>query len=154
MKKTELLERVRSAREAMERALEGLSEEDATRAGLNPNWSVRDALAHVVAWEIEGANAIEGIRAGTYAPRPFDKETIDLFNEQAVAERRGRTFAEVRAEFEEAHTRMTGVLESLPEEIEERTPVYKFAEGVTFKHLSHHAAQIEEWKKNNVSRKP
>ena len=151
MKKTELLERVRAAREAMERALEGLSEEDATRKGLNPNWSVRDALAHVVAWEIEGANAIEGLRAGTYAPRPFDKEAIDLFNDQAVTERRGRTFAEVRAEFEEAHTRMTGVLESLPEEIEERTPVYKFAEGVTFKHLSHHAAQIEEWKKKMMN---
>jgi uncharacterized protein (TIGR03083 family) len=154
MKKTELLERVRAAREEMERALEGLSEEDATRPGLNPNWSVRDALAHVVAWEIEGANAIEGLRAGTYSPRPFDKETIDLFNEQAVAERRRRTFAEVRSEFEDAHERMTGVLESLPEEVEERTPVYKFAEGVTFKHLSHHAAQIEQWKKNNVNRKP
>jgi uncharacterized protein (TIGR03083 family) len=154
MKKAELLERVRAAHGEMERALEGLSEEDATRAGLNPNWSVRDALAHVVAWEIEGANAIEGIRAGTYVPRPFDHETIDLFNEQAVSERRGRTFAEVRAEFDRAHRRMTGVLEALPDEVEERTPVYKFAEGVTFKHLSHHAAQIEEWKKNNVNRQP
>ena len=149
MKKTELLGRVSAAREEMERALEGLSEEDATRRGLNTNWSVRDALAHVVAWELEGARAIEGIRAGTYAPRPFDKESIDAFNEQAVAERSGRTFAEVRSEFEEAHRRMTEVLESLPEEVEERTPVYKFAEGVTFKHLSHHAAQIEEWKRKN-----
>lgn len=147
MKKTELLERVRAAREEMGRALEGLSEEDATRPGLNQNWSVRDALAHVVAWELEGARAVEGLRAGTYAPRPFDKETINSFNEQAVSERRGRSFAEVRAEFEEAHARITGVLESLPEEIEERTPLYKFAEGVTFKHLSHHAAQIEEWKR-------
>ncbi len=150
MKKTELLERVRVAHGEMERALEGLSEEDATRAGLNPNWSVRDALAHVVAWELEGARAIEGLRAGTYTPRPFDKETIDRFNEEAVSERRGRTFAEVRAEFDDAHRRMTGVLETLPDEIEERTPVYKFAEGTTLKHLSHHAAQIEEWKKNNV----
>ena len=151
MKKTELLGRVSAAREEMERALEGLSEEDATRAGLNTNWSVRDALAHVVAWEIEGARAIEGIRAGTYAPRRFDKESIDAFNEQAVAERRDRTFAEVRSEFEEAHRRMTEVLEALPEEVEERTPVYKFAEGVTFKHLSHHAAQIEEWKKKTLN---
>jgi ketol-acid reductoisomerase len=147
LKKTELLERVRAAHGEMERALEGLSEEDATRPGLNPNWSARDALSHVVAWEAEAADAIEGIRAGTYAPRTFDRESIDLFNEEAVAERRGRTFAEVRAEFDVAHRRLTGVLEALPEEVEERTPVYKFAEGAGFKHLSHHAAQIEEWKK-------
>jgi uncharacterized protein (TIGR03083 family) len=150
VKKTELLERVRAARGEMERALEGLSEEDATHPGLNPNWSVRDALSHVVAWEIEAANAIEGIRAGTYAARPFDRESIDRFNEAAVAERRSRTFAQVRAEFDDAHLRLTGVLEALPDEIEERTPVYKFAEGAGFKHLSHHAAQIEEWKKKTA----
>jgi uncharacterized protein (TIGR03083 family) len=143
---------VRAAHGEMERALEGLSEEEATHPGLNPNWSVRDALSHVVAWEVEAANAIEGIRAGTYAPPRFDKDSIDLFNEAAVGERRGRTFAEVRAEFDEAHRRLTGVLEALPEEVEERTPVYKFAEGAGFKHLSHHAAQIAEWKKNNVGR--
>jgi uncharacterized protein (TIGR03083 family) len=151
MKKTELLERVRTAHAEMLRALEGLTEEDATREGLNPSWSVRDALAHVVAWEAEGARVIESIRAGTYQPRPFDKESIDRFNEEAVAERRGRTFAEVRAEFDAAHRAMESVLESLPEEIEERTPTYKFAEGVTFKHLSHHAAQIEEWKKRMMN---
>jgi uncharacterized protein (TIGR03083 family) len=146
MKKTELLERVRGAHWEMLRALDGLTEEDATRAGLNPNWSVRDALSHVVAWELEGARAIEGIRQGTYQPRRFDKEMIDRFNDEAVEERRGRTFAEVRAEFDAAHRAIEEVLESLPDEIEERTPIYKFAEGVTFQHLSHHAAQIEEWK--------
>jgi hypothetical protein len=151
MKKTELLARVRTAHAGMLHALEGLTEEDATRAGLNPNWSVRDALSHVVAWEKEGARAIEDIRAGTYQPRPFDKESIERFNEEAVTERRTRTFAEVRAEFDAAHHAIETVLESFPEEIEERTPAYKFAEGVTFKHLSHHAAQIEEWKKKMVN---
>ena len=151
MKKTELLERVRAAHGEMLRALDGLSEEDATRAGLNPNWSVRDALSHVVAWELEGARSIRAIREGTFQPRRFDREAIDAFNRSAVEERRSRTFAEVRAEFDEAHREMTGVLESLPEEIEERSPAYKFAEGVTFKHLSHHAAQIAEWKKKMMN---
>jgi len=152
MKKTELLERVRGAHGEMLRALEGLTEEEATRVGLNPNWSVRDALSHVVAWELEGARSIKAIGEGTYQPRPFDKEAIDTFNDSAVEERRSRTFAEVRAEFDDAHREMTEVLETLPDEIEERTPTYKFAEGVTFRHLSQHAAQIAEWRKNIVNR--
>ena len=53
MKKTELMERVREAHEKLTGALEGLSEEEATRTGLNPNWSIKDALSHISAWEIE-----------------------------------------------------------------------------------------------------
>jgi hypothetical protein len=41
---------------------------------------------------------------------------------------------------------MENLIASLPEEIDEASPTYKFIEGVTFRHMAHHAAQIEEWK--------
>ncbi|MGH9901608.1 MAG: maleylpyruvate isomerase N-terminal domain-containing protein [Pyrinomonadaceae bacterium] len=148
MKKTELLDRVRAAHGKLIDALEGVSEEQSARAGLNPQWSIRDALAHITAWEIDGARIIGEIQRGTWKPQRLDKQMIDDFNARATEERRGRSLAELRAEFDEAHRSMEQLLESMPDEIDESSPAYKFAEGVTFRHHPHHAAQIEEWKQN------
>ncbi len=146
MKKTEIEERVRDTHAQLAKALEGLTEEQGTRVGLNPEWSVRDALAHIVAWEIQGANIVSEIQAGTWKPQRLNKEMIDDFNARAVEERRERSFGEVRDEFDAAHSRMQGLIATLPDEIDESSPTYKFIEGVTFRHMAHHAAQIEEWK--------
>jgi uncharacterized damage-inducible protein DinB len=147
MKKTELLERVRGAHEKLVKALEGLTEEEATRVGLNPQWSVKDALAHVAAWEIEGVRIISEIQSGTWKPQKLDKEKIDEFNAHAVESRRENSMSEVRLEFDEAHQEMERTIVSLlPDEVDESSPAYKFVEGVTFRHHTQHAAQIEEWK--------
>ncbi len=147
MKKTELLERVREAHEKLVKALEGLTEEEAMRVGLNPQWSVKDALAHIVAWEIEGVRIISEIQSETWKPKKFDKQLIDEFNAHAVESRRENSMSEVRLEFDEAHQEMERTIVSLlADEVDESSPAYKFVEGVTFRHHTHHAAQIEEWK--------
>ncbi|HYP53551.1 MAG TPA: maleylpyruvate isomerase N-terminal domain-containing protein, partial [Pyrinomonadaceae bacterium] len=110
MKKTELMERVREAHARLVAALDGLSEEDATRVGLNANWSVKDALSHVVAWEVEGARIVGEIQQGTWKPHRLSQEEIDEFNARAVEERRGRSMREVTDEFNTAHQRMERVL--------------------------------------------
>jgi len=128
-------------------ALDGLTEEEASRVGLNANWSVKDALSHVAAWEVEGARIVGEIQQGAWKPHRLSQEEIDAFNARAVEERRGRSLRELRDEFDAAHGRMEGVLESLPEEVDEQSPAFQYARGVTFRHHAHHAAQIEEWKK-------
>ena len=60
---------------------------------------------------------------------------------------RGRTFAEVRAEYDEAHRRVEEVLASLPDDGDESSREFRLAEIVAVTHPTHHAAQIEEWKK-------
>ncbi|HEV2705100.1 MAG TPA: maleylpyruvate isomerase N-terminal domain-containing protein [Pyrinomonadaceae bacterium] len=148
MKRDELLAQVHASHAKLTAALDGLTDEQATRTGLNPQWSVKDALAHITAWELEGAEAIRQLQQGTYERKPFNQETIDRFNAEAVESRRGLTMPEARREFDEAHAAFVRLLESLPEEVEERSPIYKFTEGVAIHHHAHHAAQIEDWKKN------
>ena len=147
MKKTELLERVREAHGRLVAALDGLDEAEATRTGLNENWSVKDALSHVVAWEVEGARIISEIQQGTWEPRRVSKEFVDEFNARAVGERRSRTMREVTDEFNTAHQEMERVLGSLPDEVDEKSPAFEYARAVTFRHHAHHAAQIEEFRK-------
>lgn len=146
MKKTELLERLRESHKKLTDALEGLTEEQATRKGLNPQWSIKDALAHIAAWEIEGARIVNEIERGTWKPQKIDKEMIDGFNAQAVESRREHSMPQVREEFDAAHSEIERIIETLPDELDESSPTYKYLEAVTFKHLTHHAAQIEEFR--------
>jgi hypothetical protein len=144
MKKTELQERVRETHAELAQALEGLTEEEATRAaGLNAQWSVKDALSHIAAWEIEAARIIKEIEAGTWKPQRLGKEGIDEFNRRAVESRRERSFPQVREEFDAAHSEMERIISSLPDEVDESSPVYKYIEGTTFKHFAQHGEQIK-----------
>ncbi len=146
MKKRDLQERVRDSHRRLIGALDGLTEEQATRVGLNPQWSVKDLLSHIVAWEQEGARIISEIQQGTWKQQRLNRQAIDDFNARAVKDRRERSIREVREEFDRAHARIEHLIASLPDEVEESSPAYKWVEGVTFKHHAHHAAQIEEYK--------
>ncbi|HEX5708157.1 MAG TPA: maleylpyruvate isomerase N-terminal domain-containing protein [Pyrinomonadaceae bacterium] len=147
MKKSELLGRVGDAYARLLAALDGLSEEAASRTGLTSEWSVKDCLAHVAMWEREGARVVESIVAGTYRPR-YDDETIERRNREAVEAMRGRAYAEVLGELRAAHAELAALLEGLPEELGEETYGFKFIAGVTFDHMSHHAAQIERFRES------
>ena len=149
MKRTELQERVRESHGGLTAALEGLSEEEATRVGLTEQWSVKDALAHIAAWEIEAARIVKEIQSGTWKPRRMNQEMIDEFNRRAVEDRRGRSFPQVREEFDAAHAEMERVIDTLPEEVEESSPAYKYIEAVTFKHFAHHGAQIQKFRNSD-----
>jgi hypothetical protein len=146
MKKTELQERVRASHESLTAALEGLSEEEATRVGLNAQWSVKDALSHIAAWEIEAARIVREIQDGTWKPQRLSQELIDDFNRQAVESRRERSMPQVREEFDAAHAEMERVIGTLPDEVDESSPAYKYIEGTTFKHFAHHGAQIQKFR--------
>jgi hypothetical protein len=146
MKKSELQQRVSESGERLLGVLDGLTEEQASRVGLTEMWSIKDALAHINAWELEGARIVTEIQNGTWQPRRLDKGQIDDFNARVVEERKGRSLSELREEFDAAHARIEAVVASLPDEVDESTPAYKYIEGVTFKHLPHHAEQIEKFK--------
>lgn len=146
MKKTELQERVSVSHRGLVETLEGLSEEEATRKGLTKEWSIKDALSHISAWEIETARIITEIQNGTWKPQRLNQELIDEFNRQAVESRQGDSMPQVREEFDAAHREMERIIESLPEEVDESLPTYKYIEAVTFKHFAHHGAMIRKFR--------
>jgi hypothetical protein len=96
-------------------------------------------------WEREGARVVSDIVSGAYRPR-YDDETIERRNREAVEETRGRSYPEMLRELDEAHAQLGALLEGLPEELGEETAGYKFIAGVTFDHMTHHAAQIEKFR--------
>ncbi|MDQ3804695.1 MAG: maleylpyruvate isomerase N-terminal domain-containing protein [Acidobacteriota bacterium] len=152
MKKAELLELVGGAHARLGRSLEGLSEGEAGRTGLTAKWSIKDALAHITAWEQEGARLLGGILDGTARPRRYPEEEIERFNEEAVGARRGRTLDELLGETRAGHAAMLAAVARLPDEVDENSPAYKIAHGFTVEHMTHHAAQIEKYRESSIVR--
>src|SRR5215213_3265424 len=146
MKRTDLQERVRESHGGLVEALAGLSEDEATRTGLTEQWSIKDALSHIAAWEIEAARIVKEIQDGTWKPQRMNKEMIDEFNRRAAEDRRERSFPQVREEFDAAHAEMERVIGTLPDDVDESSPAYKYIEAVTFKHFAHHGAQIQKFR--------
>jgi uncharacterized damage-inducible protein DinB len=146
LKKVEVVEQVRASHDKLVNALVGLHEEEASQVGLNPHWSIKDVLSHIVAWEQEGTRIIREVEAGTRQPSRLSKDQIDEFNARAVADRRASTMAEVNDEFRDAHAEMLALINTLPGEVDESSVTYKYIYGVTIRHMAHHAAQISEYR--------
>jgi uncharacterized damage-inducible protein DinB len=146
VKKAEILERVHESHTQLINALDGLSEVEATRVGLNPQWSIKDALAHIVIWEEEGTRILDQIRDGSWQPRKLNKEAIDDFNAAAVEQMRNTSLADLTAEFDRVHSEMLRRIELLPEDVDEGSTEFQYVRGVTFRHMAHHAAQIEKFR--------
>ncbi|HUF37242.1 MAG TPA: ClbS/DfsB family four-helix bundle protein [Anaerolineales bacterium] len=53
MNKEELITALEAGREALEKSLEGLSEEQYLRPGLFGEWTVKDLLVHLTMWEAQ-----------------------------------------------------------------------------------------------------
>ena len=154
MRKAEMLARVAESRQALMDSIAGLTEPAASEIGLNVNWSVKDALSHIVAWEVRGREVVEEIRDSGNTPGHLSRAEIDEFNARVVEERRGRTFDAVCLELGDAHARMLATLNSLSDEIDESTISYKYIFGVTIHHMATHAMQISNYRKNGQRNEP
>jgi hypothetical protein len=86
---------------------------DATeRAGYYPEWSVKDMLGHIGAWQAEAVQIFEQIRVGTFRPEPID---VDAMNAVFVEALRDQPMFVVRAEAAASRTRFVQEFDRLPE---------------------------------------
>ncbi len=113
MSKGEFLGRMRSARAEMNEALSGLTEDQITHDVVLGEWSIKDILAHLGAWENEAALSVERAARGE-AVGPLINESVDEWNERRVAERRRLPLVDVMQEFNDARDRLMAALEAWP----------------------------------------
>jgi uncharacterized damage-inducible protein DinB len=113
-------ESVREHRRRFEAFCRSLSDEELERPVPNSVWTVKDFISHLTTLDIELARWIEGIVAGrsneparTPDGRPFD---IDVWNNAAVAERRGLALEQVLEEAADNRERFETALQLLEDE--------------------------------------
>ena len=115
MKKTELLRELKTSRGEMDDILEGVPEGALTVAGTIGEWSVKDLMAHMAAWEAELVTVLAKLKQGTrsayFNSWPDDK--VDAANARIYRENRDRTLERVLVDFQGARKQLIRQVESL-----------------------------------------
>lgn len=115
MSKAEFIERIRLGRRALNDAISGLTEDQIGQDLVTDEWTVKDILAHLAAWQHEAFLAIERA-AGGEADGPLILESVDDWNAARVGERRRLPLVDVMQEFHAAYDQLVAALERLPED--------------------------------------
>ena len=159
--KTELLERMADAYEALERTLAGLDEAPLSRPDPDSGWAIKDHLFHLarwergVAWLIAGRSRYEGMGITAQEWRDL---TMDQVNDLVYERNRERSAAEAHAAFREAHQAMLDALAPLADDDLMRPyadfdvaeglfpdrPIAGWIIGDTFEHYQEHLGYVRE----------
>lgn len=154
MKKSDVKDDLRAARANLQAALDGLSAEHMLRVGVVGIWSVKDVLAHLVAWEAELVTALSKLDVRR-APAIVEIEDIDEWNADQYRVNAPRPLEAVLADFHGVHKHLLAAIDDVDERIltdnrsfpwMEGEPLsYLIAENATW-HEEEHAADIRAWR--------
>jgi len=108
--KETIRQRLQAARALLLDAAAHIDETAAVASTENPNWRVRDILAHVAGAEMGLLRTAERFLAGGELPPGFD---LDLWNQRQVEKRDERSIAELIAELEASRGAVWRMLDAL-----------------------------------------
>ena len=112
MNRTTLLELIAAGRVRLDAALAGLPDE-AMADRIDDEWTRKDVLAHLEAWERRVVDLLESLRAGN---APDDDVETDELNARYHAADRDRALADVRATERMAYDRLIAAVVAATDE--------------------------------------
>lgn len=110
-----VLDRVQASRADFDAAVARLTEEQFTAPGAGGDWSAKDVLAHVAAWEQGIAALLQHQPRGAAMGIEGDASTMDIdtINRHVYELHRERPASDVLAMAREAHERVVAVISTL-----------------------------------------
>ncbi|HYW26731.1 MAG TPA: maleylpyruvate isomerase N-terminal domain-containing protein [Terriglobales bacterium] len=115
--------------------------------GVVGDWSVKDVLAHVSAWEEEAIAHLPVIAAGGRPPRYAASGGIDAFNARTAERRRDLSLGDVRRLLEESHRRLVELVRNAPDDqLAGDTRFRRRLRLDTYGHYRLHSEGIRSWR--------
>lgn len=117
--KAELLGDIRRERRLLESLLGTLEPDEMVQPGAVGEWSVKDVLAHLVAWEqifLDWYQAGVQKQAPKVSPVGMKRSAIDALNLVIYEGNRADPLEKVQAEFQDSYRQIMETLEAAPEE--------------------------------------
>ena len=159
--KDQLLNDIHVERRRLEATLSSLSAAEMLQPGVVGAWSVKDVLAHLVAWErllLDWyASGVQGVTAAEM-PVGMEKGAIAALNQQIYAQNQMRSLEDVLADFHASYQDTLALIESISE-ADMFTPgrcpwtgKYLLADYITGNTCNHYAwakSQIRKWLKTS-----
>ncbi len=151
----QLASALESARTAIEGLLDEAGEARLTEPGVVGEWSVKDILAHVTAWEERIMAWAEALHQGTRPiPAPWPSGlSEEQVNTTIYQNNQARPLAEVLERWRQTHQKITETVQSMnDEELFQRKIDWlngaSFAEAIpgnSFEHIDSHANDMRAW---------
>jgi hypothetical protein len=156
--KANLLERIQLEHAKFDALLAQLDEIQMTQPGVVGNWSVKDILAHITAWERCMLHWLGETWQGLIPHPPTSQHNLQRWNLAFYQENQPRPLAEVLAEFHQSYQQVLKSIVDTPEEelFKEihgawpEGPVWQAVADNTWGHYKEHAASIRAWMKKNI----
>lgn len=160
LSKPELLRRIREERRALEKILARLTHPQMLLPGVDGEWSVKDVLAHLSAWERRMLTWTASLLRG-HSPDAPEPQDVERINAEIQAEVRDKSLAEVLEEFRESYRAVLALVEGLTEaqlqteyrDAWPRGPLWLGVAANTSDHYQQHRQDIEQWLANIPKRK-
>lgn len=138
MSKTRILELIASERKTLQATLEGMSETQMTEPGMESDWSVKDILVHIAAWEGMMVGWVEESLRGEVPGRPAPGLAwgdMDGLNARIYADNKDKTLDEVLGDFQASHQQTLKRVEAMTEEELLDAGRYEWLQGDPMWHL-------------------
>jgi hypothetical protein len=151
--KSEILENINSERELLETILAKFTDEQLVTKGIIGEWSIKDILAHITAWE---QRLIGWAKIGISGKEPEDFPTnmdeVNAMNVESSSIDKKKTLSVVMQEFSESFPETVKAVEAIPPEMLEdldyfkwrKAPFWVIVAADTWWHYKEHQEDLEK----------
>lgn len=154
MTKSELLATLQASRKKLVAAIDDLSDVEQIEPGVIDDWSVKDLLSHLTAWEAELVKMLAQMRQGK-RPAFLDLGDTDALNAKWHKETKDRSLDRVMADFHAVRKQTLRRVEGFSDKELSDPKLYKWLGGrplsewiasETYEHEAEHAEHIRQWR--------
>ena len=156
MTKDELIKKIEAGWNDLQAALDGLTEEQMHQPGVMGEWTIKDVLAHITAWQTRLITALFKAEKG-FAPETTESgKAVDQLNERFYREMKDRSFDQVWDDLDSSYHQILTRLENWkdkdlfdPKRFRwmQGHPFAEYIAGDSYEHYAEHATQIRAWRK-------
>jgi len=117
--KAELIKAIQVEHRQLDRNLVNLTKKDMVKHGVVGDWSIKDVLAHLTAWEQLLLNWYEaGLRGKMPSPAPvgMSQSAIHALNQDIFEQHRKRPLASVWSQFQISYQQVLAIVQAIPED--------------------------------------
>lgn len=142
----ELLSMLQESRKELASAIQGLPEDKLT-VPLTGDWSTKDIMGHITAWDEFTVSDLRRISRGRLpCLAAFREADVDNWNAFLIRPRKLFPLPQIQAEFEEGRAEMVAVLKDLPAGLLAQGQMVRNIFTIMSNHEKDHARQVREWR--------
>lgn len=148
----EIFQRIATERRRLKKNIAALEESELVEPGVVGEWSVKDILFHLAAWEtrLNGWLVAHARNEPPDDPRPGESLDIHGFNKEVFDRNKHLSLEEAFSRFESCHEDTLAALDGLPEDDLRKPVEFEWATGEWWQLIASNTYNHYRWAKRHI----